>query len=244
MTAVVRPISIHNTDLCDGGVPVLFVTEISLQELQVVQIHCKSQFLQQIRKASIIKANKSINSSNSLRCCIFHSQGFGQFQCCLTAFHRIDHMLLDSRNILLSQITSQHIDLSSADDGAVALRDDLNTLRSRVSPLVVLTGQWFYRKYDLTGRNFVAYIVNLRLREHSIDSIAEEAFLNILCIIAVQNTNGRQRVDLQKILNFTQQAVSLMSLAGFLFNIYTIYHGTSPPYLFAASARWPISLLR
>ena len=50
--------------------------------------------------------------------------------------------------------------------------------------------------------------------------------------------------DLQKFLNFPEQAAGFMGLAGLFFNIYAINHGGHPPYFRASSARWPMSLRR
>ena len=108
--------------------------------------------------------------------------------------------------------------------GRVALGDDLDTLCCRVSTLIVLTGQRLDSEDDLAIWNIKSHIINLGLGENSIHCIVKEALLDIFCIVAIQNTDGLQCINLQKILNFLQQAVSLMGLTNLLFNIYAINH--------------------
>ena len=101
MSAVVRPVSIHHTHFSDGGIPVLFVTEICLQELKVIQIHSKAKLIQQRAQTSFIQADKPIDSSYRLRGSIFYRKGFRLFKGCLPAFNSIDHMLFDSSNVCI-----------------------------------------------------------------------------------------------------------------------------------------------
>ena len=46
VTAVVRPVCIHYSDLRNGRVTTFFVPKVVLQELQIIQIHGKSQLIQ------------------------------------------------------------------------------------------------------------------------------------------------------------------------------------------------------
>ena len=72
MTAVVGPVCIHDANFGDGGISVFLVTEIGLQEFQIVQIHRKAQLLQQFGKARFIQGNKAVHSGNGLRRCILY----------------------------------------------------------------------------------------------------------------------------------------------------------------------------
>ena len=69
----------------------------------------------------------------------------------------------------------------------------------------------------------------------------------MLRIIAIQNPDSGEAVDLQKIPDFPQKALRLVALALLFFNIYTINHGVSSSqfrYFRACSARLPMSLRR
>ena len=225
MTAVVRPVGVDHPDFGNGGIPVFLSCKIVLQELQVIQIHGKTQGIQKLRQSSFIHGDKAGNSRNALGQSVLYCQSFGHFQRSFPAFHRVNDMLLDGGDLIVRQCAFQHIDLGGADSGTVTLAQDLNTLGSGVCPLVELTGQRLYGEHDLACGHFVGDGIHLRLRENRIDTIAKEGFINIFNIITVQYTNTFQTADLQKILNFLQQAVSFVGLTRFLFNIYAVNHG-------------------
>ena len=59
MAAVVGPIGIHHPQLRNGGIPVFFIPEVALQQLQVLQIHGKSQPLQQRGKPGFLQSDEA-----------------------------------------------------------------------------------------------------------------------------------------------------------------------------------------
>ena len=58
-----------------------------------------------------------------------------------------------------------------------------------------------------------------------VDTDVEQLLGDVFSIIAVQNPDSCQILDLQEVLDLLQQAVSLVALAGLFFNIYAISHG-------------------
>ena len=243
MAAVVGPVGVHHPDLGDGGVSVLLIPEIILQEFQIVQVHGKTQLVQQRSKTGIVQGGEAFHGCHGGGGGILRLQSLGQLQGGLPALHSVDHILFDGCHLLVGEPTHEHIDLGGADQRAVALRDDLQALGSGVRPLVVLTGQGLHRKDHIAGGDFVRHIVHLGLGEYGIDTVVEKGLFQVFRIVAVQHPHTLQAADLQKITQLPAQGVGLMGLAGLFFHIYTIDHGL-PPYLFASSARWPMSLRR
>ena len=237
VTAMVRPVSIHYPYFGNGRITMLLVTEICLQELQIIQVHSKTQAVQKFCKTIIVHSDKAIYRSNIFGSIVFNSEGFGKLQSSFTAFHSVDHVLLDGSHILIAQVPIDHIDLGRPNHRTIALAQNLNTLSSGIRSLIKLTGQRLHAKYNIPLREFVSNVVNLRFRKHCLDSIGKEGLNNILCIIPVQNPKTLDTFDLQEVLYFPQQAVSFMGLAGLFFHIYAINHGDQPPHSYAASAR-------
>ena len=75
-----------------------------------------------------------------------NGQRLDRLQLCLSRLDGVNDIFLDLIELCLSQITIERIDLSRAHEGALALRDDLNTLGSRIRALIKLTGQVLHGK--------------------------------------------------------------------------------------------------
>ena len=223
VTAVVGPVGVNHTNLSDGGVTLFLVAEIVLQELQVIQIHSKTQLVQQVSQTLFVQTDEAVNSSNGLRDCVICLQGFGQGQLCLTAFHRVNHVFFDCGDFFLCQLAVQAINFSGSNQGTLALRDDLNTLGGRIGALVKLTRQRLYGKYNstlqviLSGGN-----IQLRLGKHGVDCVMEQLLGDIFCIVAVQQTDILQRLNSQQVTGIIQKGLCLIGQLFFLFYIYSI----------------------
>ena len=196
MAAVVGPIGVHHPNFGDGGVPVLLVPEIGLQKFQVVQIHGKAQLIQQFGKSGFVHANKAGDGSYRLRNRILNRQRLRHIERRFPALHGVDDVLLDGSQLVLTYVAGKDIDLGGANGGAVALRDDLDALGGGVGPLVVLTGQRLHGENRLALGHLVADVVHLGLGEHGVHGIAEQFFVHIFRIIAVQHPQPGEAVNL------------------------------------------------
>ncbi len=225
MAAMVRPVGIHHPDFGDGGVPVLVLPEIALEEFQIIQIHGKAQLLQQSGQSSIVHGDEALHSGNGFRSGIGHRQGLGELQRGLPAFHRVDHMLFDGRQLLRSQASGEHIHLCGADDGAVPLGNNLDALGCRVRPLVILAGQGLHGKDNIPLGHRKADGVHLGLGKHSVYAAVEQLIGDVFRIIAVQDPDLAESFDPEKILDLPEEAVRLVGLALSFFNVYAINHG-------------------
>ena len=222
--AVIGPVGIHHPDLRNGGIPVLLVPEIGLEEFQIVQVHGKAQFFQQSGKGRLVHGNKALHSGDGLGDGIINGQGLRQGQRGLPALHRVDDVLLDGRQLFLRHLAGKHIDLGGAHRGAVALGDDLDALGSGIRPLVILAGQRLHGEDQVPLRDLIGHVVHLGLGKNGVDGGIEEGLPDVLRVIAVQHPEPRQAADTQKVLNFLQEALRLLGLAFLFFYIYTINH--------------------
>ena len=79
---------------------------------------------------------------------------------------------LEGGDLCLGERAVQGVDLGGADQGTLALGDDLDALGSRVSPLVVLTGQSLHGE-DIGAGQVQSFpdIVQLGLGENGLDAV-------------------------------------------------------------------------
>ena len=101
VTAVVRPIGVHHPDFCDGGITMLLISEVCLQELQIVGVHGKSQLIQQGGKGSIVHSGKALHRGNGFRSGILNRQGLRLLQRSLSRLYSVDNVILNCLHILL-----------------------------------------------------------------------------------------------------------------------------------------------
>ena len=63
------------------------------------------------------------------------------------------------------------------------------------------------------------------------DGLFKEVGLNVLHVVAVDDPDGFQSLDLQELLHILQQLVGLMGLTGLLFNKNAVNHSVSSIFL-------------
>ena len=228
VTAVVRPVGVHHADLGDGGISLLLVAEVGLQELQIVQIHGQAKGIQQRRKSFCIKGNKAFHGGHGLGDGVLDSQGLGLVHGGLAALHGVDDVLLDGGDVSLGESTLQDVDLGGADGGAVALALELDALGGGVGPLVELTGQRLHGedRRSLGVGQGVGDGVQLGLGEDGADGLIEQVGLDVLHVVAVEQADGGQPADADEILQFIQKAVCLVGKLGSFLYKYAINHNS------------------
>ena len=250
VTAVVRPVGVDHPDFRDGGVPVL-ADKVGLAEGNVIQIHGQAILTDESIQTFPVQLGKAVQGGNLGGDFILDGQCFGNFQGCFPALHRVDDILLKLRNFRLREVAVQGVDLGGADQGTLALGDNLDTLGGGVGPLVELTGQGFHGKNICAGQGYAfAGGIQLGLREHGFHGVVKQLPGDVFCVVAVEQPHMLQILHAQKILGFAQQAPGFVVQAFLLFYKYTINHGVILlvsllfPYFRACNARWPMSLLR
>ena len=234
VTAVVGPVGVDDADLRDGGIPVL-TAEIIPAADEIAQIHGQTLFLGEVRQLIVAELDEAVQGIYGLGDLVVYFQCLHAVQRSLAALHRVDDMLFDGGHVLFGQIAGQKIDLGGGDGRALALRDDLDALGSRVGTLVVLTGKGLYGEHYIVGlRQMFIGLIQLRLGKHCADGLLKQFFLNIFHIIAVQDANTGETGDAQKVPGLTEKGPCLVGQFFFFLHIYAIYHLISPP-----GIRWP-----
>ena len=101
VAAVVGPVGVHHPHLGDGGVPLLLVPEVGLQEFQVVQVHGQPQGVQQAGQGLSVHGGKAVHCVHAVGSGVLPHQRLGLVQGGLPAFHRVDEVLFDFLLVLL-----------------------------------------------------------------------------------------------------------------------------------------------
>ena len=221
MTAVIRPVGVDHAHLGDGGVAVLVVLIVRLQELQVIQIHCQTHVLQHIGQRSLVHRDEALNHSDLARDLVDHLEGLGLVCCSLAGVNRVDEVAADLVHVVCGQLALEHIDLGADNGRTLAACQQLDALCAGVRALVVLTGQRLDRQNGvlaLRGREglIVAYISH-RLREHDALCLLVRCGLESLNVITAQITHAGQPLDLEQPMQAVEQALCLDIKAGALF---------------------------
>ena len=248
VTAVVGPVGVDHADLGDGGITLL-LGEILLAEGDVVQIHGQAivgDELGQLLPAQTNKAGEGLHGGGDG---IFHRQSglFGQIG--LAGLHRVDDVFFHRFQLLGGDIALQQVEAGAAHHRALALADELDALAGGIGPLVKLAGQVLHREHGPfplgQGKGGV---VGLGLAEDSGHAAVKQLLANALHVIAVEQPQAGNGIDLQQAAQFPQQGLGLAVKAGLALYIYAINHRDTLlfwcDYCLAARARLPMSLRR
>ena len=95
MTAMIRPVGIQNTDLCHGRIAFLFIPEIILDMLEVLECHGEVQRSVQLLQISLSHILESVKNLHILRIREYCYQCFRLLKTCLTGIHRVDAVMFD-----------------------------------------------------------------------------------------------------------------------------------------------------
>ena len=137
MTAVVRPVSIENSDLCDRRLSSLSLEEI-LNELDVFKAHCKTHAAPQSLESLVIHRCETVDRRNGRGNVVFINESGRLFGRCFPCFSGVDKVALDLSLVLFGNVTIESNDPCALYKRSLLLRKELDALCGRVSPLVVL----------------------------------------------------------------------------------------------------------
>ena len=191
MTAVIGPVGIQHTDLCHSGISVLLTCKIILNMKEILEGHSKSQGIIEFLQGSLLHGSKSVKHNNVCRLCKLLHQSFRFLQTGLTGIHRVNAVVPDSCQLLLRNITLDHIGGSGTDHRLLLLVQQLHTLFSGICSLVKLSGQELYTEglSAVQIKSLLIDIVHRRLGKHADKRFLISFIRNILHIIADQLTD-------------------------------------------------------
>ena len=202
VTTVIRPIGVDHAHFCDGRVALFFPCEIALQELQVIQLHCQTQTGAHLLQCGSVHGNEALYGVNFCRDCIVCFQRLRL--CCggLAGVNRIDEIAADLVQLFIGQLAAQHIDMGCCYLRTLALCHQLDTLRTGIRALIVLTRQRFNRENAaIAFRHRILLIVAIiyhRLREHDVFRLCIGFCINAFHIVAAQLTHVSECWNLQQ----------------------------------------------
>ena len=163
VTAVVGPIGIYHFNFCDSGVS-LFASEVTLAELYVVKVHCKTHIRNEFFESLLVKLYKAVESFYARRNRILDFYGFLFLKARLACFNGVYNVLFDFFKLSSRNFSVKHINLRTCYARLVTLGYELNTLSRRVCTLVKLTGKILGCKHLCTVVfNLLVNVVELRL---------------------------------------------------------------------------------
>ena len=151
-------------------------------------------------------------------------------------------MAADLLDVRIAECAVHQIDRRGAHGRALALRHQLDALRSGIGALVELARQIFRCEHEIraAGQLF-ADSVELRLGEDAPDRAAVHRLLDVLDVVAVEHAQSLQPRDAEKVAQLRGQRARLVVIAGLFFHIEPVNHRhSSIPS--AASARAPMSV--
>ena len=220
MTAVVRPIGIQHTDFGNSRFAMLFI-EIFLAPEQILQAHSQAHGLTQSLCFCLAHGQETGNSLNLLRLLAGADQSFRFSLFGLTCFNRVDAISLNRRNLVSAQLTFQNIYLSSRNHRAVLLRNQLNTLFSKILTLIILTRKQLNSKggFACSQRQLLLYnVINRRLGEHKLLRHSEFLIAKAHNVITIDNAHTGKIAHTQIITQICQQAMCFNSKGILLFH--------------------------
>ena len=225
VAAVIGPVGVNHADLRDSGVAA-FLLEIGLAESDVVQVHGKAVVHDKVRQLVTAKFREAGQGRHLRGDVVANGQGFRHVQGRFPAFHRVNNVFLEFPDVLVRQRAVQSVDLGGADEGTLALGDNLDALGGGIRPLVKLTGQRLHGEDasagELNGRRSG---IQLRLGEDSLHGVLEQVFRDVFRVVPVEQPDVFQPLHAEKGLSLIQQTLGLVVQTFLFFYKYPINHG-------------------
>ena len=200
VAAVVRPVGVDDANLGDGGIALLG-REVLLAELGIREVHGQAAVGDELLEAGLVQLTEAVEHLDLLGNGNVHlERGLGGKRC-LAGLDRVDDVVLDGGDVLVGEVTGEHVDLGGANIRALAGADELHALAGGVCALVELAGQVLHGEdgralwrlgdeavlAELEGGNgeLCGGRVYLRLAEHDGDAALEQLLIDALDVVAV-----------------------------------------------------------
>ena len=227
VAAVVGPVGVHHPHLSDGGVTLLLVPEVGLEELQVIQVHGQAQGGQQLLEPRLVQGGEASHRVHVVGDGVGTYQGVGLVHGGLPALHRVNEVVPDLAEFLPGKGALQNVYLGIGDEGAVHSGHELDALGAGVGPLVKLARQGLHRQdgvSTLRGREgLVIDRVHLGLGEDDGLGLLVDGGVNLVGVVPVEDGDSLQSGDAQLLLQRAAQSLGLHIVA-------RLFHGITAKY--------------
>ena len=245
VTAVIGPVGIQNADLGDGWITLFFIPEIGLAKGNIVCVHGEAVLTDKVLQRTAVECTEAVQRGNFSGYFILYAQRGRFLQRCFTCFHRVNDIFFDLGELRFRERPVERIDPGGTDERPFSTGKNLDALGSRIRPLVELAGKIFNSKYSsLTEIRRLAHEIKLRLGKHGSDSISEQLFRNLFCIITIEQAHFVQPADTEEPPCFLEQSLRLVVQTGLLLNKDPIDHVILPSRHAGRAVRYPCGNMR
>ncbi len=225
VAAVIRPVGVYHSYFGNGGVPLFGILKILLAELYIVQIHCKSVFVDKACELRFFKIDKVCKRLHRCGDIVFGCESAYLRKRSFAAFHGVDNVGFYSGELLWRKLSLKDINPCVSDPASLALGKYLDTLLAGIGALVELSGKILYRKNGLVFLYFrqpIEAYVYRRLGENIDCRQLKVLLAQPFRVVAVKYANASEPVGTQSRLNIRKQIFRFDGILRFLFNINTI----------------------
>ena len=226
MTAMVRPVSIQNTNLGHGRITFLLVLEIVLDMKEILECHSKVQGAVKFLQWCFIHIAEAIENLNIFRVLELCNQCLRLLKTCLTGIYRVNAVILDCLEFFLCNVTFDHISSGRTDDWLCIFVQELHALYSGICSLVKLARKEFYRKNmcAICCLEFLQVkIIYRRLGKYGMACFLKYIIRNILYVIADQFPHVCYSLNAQIRADLMLQFFGFYGKGWFLFYVYSSY---------------------
>ena len=170
VAAVIRPVGVYHSDLCDSRVALFGITEIVTAEAYIVKIHSKTQLVEHCLEVVVCRIDKAVNRLYGRRDIVFDVQCLEGIKACLSGFNGVYHIALYLGYLLVRKVARNYVDPCGLDNRALSSRQQGDTLCAGIRTLVELSRQILNSEYELVVlylRQVVIGDIDRRLGEHN-----------------------------------------------------------------------------
>ncbi len=103
MAAVIRPIGIYHSDLCDSGVALFGIAEIVLTEFDVIEIHSETELFDKGVEPCIIEVYEALKLLDRCWDVVICIEGLNGFERSLAALYGVDDISLKLSELFIGE---------------------------------------------------------------------------------------------------------------------------------------------
>ena len=140
---MIRPVSVDDADFGEGRIAFLLIAEVLLAEGEIFSGHRHAELFDHVLNLLFGELAETVDDGDIRRPVGFHFKRFGLVQRGLTGFDWIDQMFFDFFKIGGGNLRVKCVNRCGSEDRTFLLGEELDALRGRVRPLVILAGEGF-----------------------------------------------------------------------------------------------------
>jgi len=230
VAAMVGPIRVQQLDLGERRLAAGVVAEVRLAEQQVGVGHRQAQLLAEGGELGGRLRQETRQRRDRLRRRGRAAQGRRRGEVGLARIHRVDQVGLHAGEVGRGEIAAHDVGAGGGDDGALPSPDDLEALGGGVGALVELPREELDGEGGLAGgerEGALGDVVDRRFGEDGRDGLADGGLGGALDVVALEDAEGLQAGQAERVLEVAEEVLGLGPERGFLFDEKAM-HGSGP----------------